>query len=81
MFQRIKDLLFGKDPPQPCFEYDENAALDPTCKACMSEIGVHVDKNTGERMHLDFFATAEYGITYPCPTQDWPDEEPEEPLS
>ena len=60
--------------------YDKNATPDPNCKACQQSWPIHVDQKTGERMHVDLFATTEYGCLEKCPTQNWPDEEMEETL-
>jgi hypothetical protein len=61
------------------FAYDKNATPDPTCKACKQEWPIHVDKETGKRMHIDVIGFhKDYGFSADCPTQNWPDDEDED---
>jgi len=59
------------------FVYKADAVKDPGCKACAQDWPIHQNEK-GERVHVDLFATPEFGVVMPCPTQDWPDEEPDD---
>ena len=61
------------------FVYDKDAVPNEECKACKQGWPIHVNHETGERQHIDVIGFhKDYGFAAPCPTQNWPDEEPDE---